>query len=1576
MGIGDFIPDPVEDFVEDGVEKVGEGVDEVSDWGADRLDDVGWESGADWVREKGDSLANALGADVDEMQLGETEDETKLVHGSVDKLRSTASHLTDFKRAFTNVGNGLKGLDSSHLKGEAADAFRAKVSVEPKKWFEAADACEDAGKALRDFAGTVDWAQKQAKEAIALYKKGTEASKAHKSKVDSYNSAVDSYNAKPEDERDPASLPDKPSSTDPGAADVKAAEEKLAEARSQRNSARTSAESAVGAARDKAPDKPSYGEQFKDGLTGMQLNASHFYGGIVKGTAGLVNFARSVNPTDPYNITHPAEYMTSLNSTTAGLVRMANDPVGTAKTMYDTFMKDPAEGTGRLIPELLGTKGLGAVKKVATVAKHVPDGKPPGRIDLDTNGPGMHSTPDGAKTQGVTDPVDLATGRMYLPQTDVALPGALALVFRRRAESGYRAGRWFGPSWSSTVDQRLEIDAKGVVLLAEDGLLLAYPHPAPGVPTLPECGPRMPLERTADGDYIVEDRDSGRTWHFTGPASGGDGEALLEQLSDRNGHRITFEYTPEGVPTGVFHSGGYHLKLTTEDGRVTALALAGAAAGGGDQVLKKYVYTGGDLTEVVDSCGRALRFEYDDEHRVIAWTDSNDRRYDYVYDDRDRCVAEGGTEGHVSVRIDYDGVDDRTGHRVTTVTNTAGRTTRYSIDDGCRVVAVTDPLGHTVRTEYDRGGRVVSRTDALGHTTRFGYDEVGRLERVSLPDGGESSSVHNELNLPVLFTDADGATWRQEYDSRGNRTSVTDPSGNSTTSGYDEHGHPAWVTDALGATTRIRCDAAGLPVEVTDPLGGATVYHRDAFGRPTAVVDPLGATARMEWTVEGKLARHTAPDGAEQTWEWDGEGNCVRHTDATGNVTWYEYTHFDRLAAETRHDGARFEFEHDAELRLRKVVNPQGAEWSYEYDPAGRLLSETDFDDRTLVYEHDANGRIVSRTNPLNETVSFVRDPGGRVIRKDVGGMLTTYAYDRAGRLVSASGPDAEVIFDRDRMGRVRTELVNGRALTHSYDAVGRPTRRITPSGAVSSSSYDAAGRRTALVASGRNLGFERDTAGRETGRRIEDSLALAQTFDPVGRLLTQHVTGPGAQTVQHRAYDYRPDGHLVGVRDRLDGSRHYDLDQEGRVTAVHARGWTETYAYDEAGNQAHATWPESVPGQEATGPRVYVGTRIATAGRVRYEHDAAGRIVRRLKSRLSKKPDVWRCTWDAEDRLTSLVTPDGTLWRYLYDPLGRRIAKQRLADDGATVVERVDFSWDGSTLVEQTTTAEGLPDPVTLTWDHEGGRPVAQTERITDEMTQREIDSRFFTIVTDMVGTPSELVDEHGGIAWRSRSTLWGTTTWTRDSTAYMPMRFPGQYFDPESGLHYNHYRYYDPQTARYASPDPLGLEAAPNPATYVPNPHAWTDPLGLAPCVPNSNPLPTQGTAPSFVTDANGAVQDVRHLGRPDNNLVFSGHGGIRAGDGTPVTVPEGTSVSMYSRHGEPISDALGNKIETQNPSRLEVYGPGEQLPNYSLFPPDGLKILGVPRNVTVTGETALSDLLRPNMGPVHWAACRSVM
>ncbi|MFJ9715759.1 putative T7SS-secreted protein [Streptomyces sp. NPDC101213] len=1447
MGIGDFIsditPDSVEDVVEDGVEWVGNRVEDAGNWTADRLDDAGWESGADWVREQSRSVANRLGAEVDEMDLGQTEDKTKLVHGSPAKITATATRLRAFQKAFDGTGDGLKGMDPARLKGETADALRAAVSTQPPKWYGAADAVEKAATALDAFADTVTWAQGQAQTAIDKWKEGVKASEdaadAHRKKIDDYNGAVDRLNAQPADKRDPSSLPPKPAPTfdDPGKKLMKEAQDILAEARTQRNSAAETARTAVRAARDMAPKKPSYAEQLGDGLQELQIMGDHVGGGIIKGTAGLLNFVRGVNPLDPYNITHPAEYATSLNSLAAGLVVAANDPVGTGKQMIGDFMKDPAEGFGRLIPDLAltaATGGGGAAVKGIRVAEEAADAARLRRL-VDDAPDGTHNRPDGERTTDGTDPVDLASGRMFLPQTDLEIPGILPLVFTRRTESGCTAGRFLGPAWTSTVDERLQVDAVGVLHVTADGLLIPYPHPVPGVPTSPESGrARTVLAREPDGDYTLTDPDSGLVRRFTAPPGtepGDDGTAWLSALTERNGHTVTVDRAEDGLPSALVHSAGHRVTLTTADGLVTALSLAGGGADGTDLPLMSYGYRDGDLTTVTKPSGAATAFVYDDRRRVIAWIDSNGSRYDYLYDDHDRVVAEGGEAGHVQITLAYTGPDPATGHRTTTLTTADGHATRHLVDRHSRVIATTDPLGHTTRFRYDARGNVLSRTDPLGLTTVFAYDEAGRVVSATRPDGSELRTVRGPFGLPVEVVGPDGTRMVHAYDERGNRTAVTDQAGSTTRCTYDAAGRLTSVTDALGATTRVVCDAAGLPVEVTGPGGAVTRTERDGLGRPVRVTDPTGGVTLLEWHADGQLARRTGPDGATESWTYDGEGNCLTHTDASGGVSRFEYTHFDLPVARTRPDGARYEFEHDAGLRLTRVTDPQGLTWTYTYDAAGDVISETDFDGRTLTYRTDAAGRLAARVDALGGTVSFERDQLGQVVRKDVDGRVTHYAYDRAGRLVEATGPDGELRYQYDRRGLTKTELVDGRAVLYAYDALGRRTRRTTPTGHVTTYSYGADGLPQRLTSGGHRIDFTHDTAGRELARVFGDAITMASAWDEAGRLASQHITA-GGRDVNSRAYSYRADGRLTSVTDRLSGSRTFDLDRVGRVTAVHARGWTERYAYDDAGNQTSASWPSGHPGREATGPRAYTGTTLTRAGDVRFEYDALGRVVLRQKTRLSRKPDTWRYTWDTENRLTSVTTPDGTRWRYRYDPLGRRTAKQRLAADGESVVEEVRFTWDGLTLCEQTGRQPDVPHTVALTWDHRDVVPLAQTERLlTADDRQEEIDRRFFAIATDLVGTPTELVDESGDIAWRTRSTLWGTTAWSRDSSAYTPLRFPGQYYDPETGLHYNCFRHYDPETGRYTSPDPLGLAPAPNPVAYVENPLGGCDPLGLMP-------------------------------------------------------------------------------------------------------------------------------------------------
>ncbi|MER5884152.1 putative T7SS-secreted protein [Streptomyces sp. NPDC001941] len=1410
-GLVDKGIDKIGDGIDKGKELVGEGIDHVTDKAGEGLDKVGAHDWADAVEDWGDQTASSLGAEVGEQQLGETEEANELIHGNPERITATVRNLRDFQKAFDLVGSGMKRLDAAHWKGEAADSFREKFQTLPTDWLRAADAMEAAAKALESYGHTVVTAQGKAREAVILYKEGAKESE---TAAATHRKEVLAYEASRADDNP---LPKPTDFTDTGKAKRARAQEILSEARKSRNEAGETARAAIRTAVAQAPEMPTGREraqlELMDHALGQGFELAHFGGGIVKGGAGLINFVRSVNPTDMYNLTHPAEYYKGVNTTLAGLVSSAANPDRVLKNAWDSAKGDPSEFLGRLVPELIGTKGTGLVRGglragLREGGRHLPHEKP-GGIRGDHEKSPESNGKRCSETVCKRDPVDIATGRVLLPRTDVTLPGLLPLVFRRVYDSSRRSGRWFGPTWSSTVDQRLEIDAEGVVFACDEGSVLAYPHPAPGVPVVPTHGRQWPLDRVADG-YTLTDPSSGLVRRF----SDHDGAlALLTELKDRNGNWIAFEYDDEGAPLGIRHHGGYYLKLGTANGRVTALHLAGAAPDGSDQALVRYGYAGGHLTEVADSRDRATRFACDHLGRITSWTDSNDSRFEYVYDEKDRCTYQAGDRGHLETRFTWDGTDPATGLRMTTLTDAYGHTECHLINDRDQVVAEIDALGSITRYTHDRHRGPLSRTDPLGHTTRTTYDAAGRIVALERPDGRIAQAEFDECGNPTVITATDGNVTRQTFDQRGNRTSVTVPSGATKHFAYDEQGRLTSVTDGLGAVTNLVLDSRGLLLEITDPLGAVTRYERDAFGRAVRITDAIGAVTHMEWTIEGRPARRTAPDGAVETWSYDGEGNCLAHTDAAGGTTRFTYTDFDLTASRTDPDGRRYEFSYDANLRLIEVTGPQGLSWDYTYDQAGRPVAETDFDGRTLAYSYDVAGRLLSRTNGLGQTIHYGRDTLGRIVLKaaDDGG-TTTFEYDLFDSLAMATGPDARLERVRDRLGRLKAETVNGRTVSYAYDTLGRRIRRSTPGGSVSDWTYDAAGRRTRLTTSGRVVDFSYDALGREVHRSVEGVVSLCSSFDSQGRLSSQEVTSPRGR-LQHRAYAYRADGAPLSVTDEFSGTRHFDLDTSGRVTAVRSGRWSEQYVYDAAGNQTEAHWPSGHAHDEARGSRTYSGTRLTRAGSVRYEFDAHGRITLRQHTRLSKKPETWRYAWDAEDHLTEVTTPDGTVWRYAYDPLGRRIAKSSLS-------ETIHFTWDGASLCEQATTN------TVLTWDYAGTRPLGQTERRTDS-TER----RFFAIVTDLVGTPTELVDESGSLAWRSRSTLWGSTAWTRDATAYTPLRFPGQYFDPESGLHYNYFRYYDPATARYLSSDPLGLAPAPNPTAYVDNPLTWADPLGLAP-------------------------------------------------------------------------------------------------------------------------------------------------
>ncbi|QXH48951.1 RHS domain-containing protein [Pseudomonas xanthosomatis] len=184
----------------------------------------------------------------------------------------------------------------------------------------------------------------------------------------------------------------------------------------------------------------------------------------------------------------------------------------------------------------------------------------------------------------------------------------------------------------------------------------------------------------------------------------------------------------------------------------------------------------------------------------------------------------------------------------------------------------------------------------------------------------------------------------------------------------------------------------------------------------------------------------------------------------------------------------------------------------------------------------------------------------------------------------------------------------------------------------------------------------------------------------------------------------------------------------------------------------------------------------------------------------------------DCQHRLSEALLPNGQEAKYRYDAFGRRIEK----DVAGALTE---FFWQGERFI-------GEWSPVRCrSYVYEPGsfRPLVMVDSDGPE------NARPYYFQLDHLGTPQELTSAQGGICWSARYKAYGNVAKLDIEQIDNPLRFQGQHFDAETGLHYNRHRYYNPCTGRYLTADPIKLAGGLNSYRYVPNPTGWVDPLGL---------------------------------------------------------------------------------------------------------------------------------------------------
>ncbi|WP_066913742.1 RHS repeat-associated core domain-containing protein [Millisia brevis] len=1133
------------------------------------------------------------------------------------------------------------------------------------------------------------------------------------------------------------------------------------------------------------------------------------------------------------------------------------------------------------------------------------------------------------QTAESADPVATATGEFLLPATDLTLPGVLPLVLGRRHRSNYRFGRWFGATWWSTFDIRLVVDEHGVVVFAEDGMLLRFDHPEVDIPTSCLSGQRRTLVRTERGGYRMDHPTTGISWHFAPELSmvGIDaalGNLVISAITDRHGNRIRFRWDHTGTPMAVDHSGGYRVLVDTMADRIVSYAVVGAET---VTAVREFDYTAGLLTAVTNGLGGITRFEYDGDGRITRWVDDNGTWLTNTYDPDGRVVAQRGIDGIRNADLSYAERPDGTGS-VTVITNSLAARRVEGFDVDHRPRTVIDEVGGLTVTAFNVDRKPVRVTAPDGAATEYRYTANGDVAAIRRPDGELIHISYAAPGHPSAIEQPGGARRHHTWDEHGNLVATTDPDGVRAEYTYSPHGAVTGISMG-GGITRMQVDAAGLPVRVVDPHGAVTVIDRDAFGRPIHITDPLGAATTFTWTIDGHPAAVTFPDGTTEHRTYDGEANLLSHTNQAGFVTRYEYGPFDALASRTLPDGTVTRYTRDTELRLTGVTNPLGDTWTYTYDPAGRLVEQTDYNGARTRYRRDIAGRVAAVETPTGAVRTNTFDVLGQLESVTTsGGAGRRFTYDLTGRVVVAEavGVDGRawrIDSERSAAGRLLRELSPTGTVDHRYDVHGRRVETRSSSGGVTGWDWDTTGRPVTMHIEDHMVDLQYDATGRSTGYRVGD-VAVDRTFDVAGRLIEQitqaHPTpllnlgGPTPEPAVLRVdqYEYRADGipteHVTTSSSGVE--RHdFDLDAIGRVLAIDsADGPVERFTYDGLGNITATDGTRS--SDPDTHDREIQGTLLLRRGRTRYRYDPAGRLVATATTRISRPAATTTFTYDDFDQLIEVTTSDGARWSHTYDALGRRVEKVR-TDDGS---EPTHFVWDGVHLIEE----QGRDH--SLRWTYQPGTHTPLTQTNAPNTERDEVDRQFQAIVTDLIGTPISLVDPGSGeLVGTAAAAVWGSTTWTGNST---PLRFPGQYHDAETGLHYNLLRTYDPATGRYVTPDPLGLAPAPNPNTYVNNPTTWSDPLGLAPC--RWENLPTSGRIdPTEVRFSQDSISHEFRNGQPLQLVVD----GLRSGEISPGSFPP---IEVVIRDGELFS--LDNR-------RLAVFQMANEEVPYRLIPLDSL-------------------------------------
>lgn len=512
-------------------------------------------------------------------------------------------------------------------------------------------------------------------------------------------------------------------------------------------------------------------------------------------------------------------------------------------------------------------------------------------------------------------------------------------------------------------------------------------------------------------------------------------------------------------------------------------------------------------------------------------------------------------------------------------------------------------------------------------------------------------------------------------------------------------------------------------------------------------------------------------------------------------------------------------------------------------DLSARLGFRPSADTGLTQYRYDEANNLRQKTVASGQSAVFAYDAINRLTQSQLENQTSTFTWGKSPEapIQAITGPGHTAQSDYDEAGRLTTytQTVNGQAYRshYSYDRQGQLKTKTLPEGTRLNFQYHESNSNPGTLKAITTGAWYQPKAPIITGLNDEPEGTAHWDWQAPNGLNTtlirenNRLAGLRTDTLHDLVYSYNLQGKISGIDNQAKIQARYRYDAQGRLDLAITPEALLGYAYDANGNRTRAV----VNGRHTAYRHAENSNRLTAIQREVSSQAVPLRVSTSDQAKAAKLLGDKALTLNAQGAIEQLgalaitYNPNGqpekikrhgkTLATYQYNARAQRIAKTSYNSKGQAT-QTTHYLYEGNRLI-----GEAQPNgQVTRLYHYLGHHPVAISEG-----------AIRYSVHTNHLGAPIAVTDDHQTLIWQASYLPFGQAAINEDpdkdgENFTLNLRLPGQYADTETGLYYNHHRYYDPTQGRYISSDPLGLAAGMNTYAYAANdPVNNIDPTGL---------------------------------------------------------------------------------------------------------------------------------------------------